>query len=92
MSNFLYKLNPVCKIVLLIILAIPVSFSQDIFFPLCILLFLVLIGIIFAGLSPFAFWKSMKYAVIAVLCLCVFLIATRSFGKTGDFQLDAVEK
>lgn len=87
LRNFLYELNPVCKIVLLIILAIPVTFSQDIFFPFCILLFLVVAGIVFAGLSPLAFWKSMKYAVIAALCLCIFLIATKSFGKMGDIQL-----
>lgn len=87
MRSFLYRLNPVCKIVLLVILAIPVSFSQDIFFPFCILFFLAMAGLVFARLSPIAFWKSMKYAVVAALCLCVFLILTRSFRKVGDIQL-----
>ncbi len=86
-NNILYELNPVAKVVMLLALAIPVTFSQNVFYPLFLLLGILLAGCAFSGLSPLALLKSLRMVILGAACLCVFLVLTRAIGQTGDIQL-----
>lgn len=86
-NSTLYDLNPVAKIVMMVALVIPVTFSGDMFYPLLLLLGIMAAGYAFGGIRPLAMLKSMRMVVAAALCLCVFLVLTRAIGQTGDVQL-----
>ncbi len=86
-ANILYELNPVAKIVMMVALVIPVTFSRDIYYPLLLLFGIVAAGCAFSGISPLALFKSMRMVIVAAFCLCLFLVMTRAAGQTGDIQL-----
>ncbi len=86
-NTVLYSLNPVAKIVMLLALVVPVSFSQSVSYPLALLFCLAAAGWVFSGLSPLGLFKSLRVVLVAAGGLCVFLVFTRAFGQTGDLQL-----
>ncbi|MFV0361946.1 MAG: energy-coupling factor transporter transmembrane component T family protein [Suipraeoptans sp.] len=87
MRDLLYRINPICKIWMLIVLVIPVSFSKDIIFPMLTLAFIIISGILFADISILKFITSMKVIVLSAFCLCIFLVFTRAINQTGDFTI-----
>ena len=86
-NNILYDLNPVAKIIMMLVLVIPVTFSRDIYYPLLLLLGIMATGWAFSRISPLRLLKSMRMVIVAAFCLCVFLVLTRAVGQTGDIQL-----
>lgn len=86
LHSILFDLNPVAKIVMMVVLVIPVTFSQDVYYPLLLLLSIALAGAVFSGLGPRVLLKSMRTVILAAACLCVFLVLTRAVGQTGDLQ------
>lgn len=86
LKGFLYEMNPLIKLIILIIFAITVTFSQDIFYPLLILLTTILSGIV-SGIPFSYFWKKMKLVALGVSLICVFILFTRLSKETSDINL-----
>lgn len=86
-SGILYELNPVAKIIMMLVLAVPVTFSSDVYYPLALLIAILGAGAFFSGLSPAALLKSLRTVAAAGLCLCVFLVLTRAVNRSGDLQI-----
>ena len=86
-NTILFRLNPVVKIVILLVLVIPVTFSKDVYYPLLLLLAIMFAGYTFSGINPISLLKSIRMVIAAALCLCVFLVLSRAIGQQGDVQL-----
>jgi energy-coupling factor transporter transmembrane protein EcfT len=67
------------------LLVIPVTFSNDCYYPAGILIVLMAVGIV-AGFSPASFARSMSAVIIGAFCLCVFLVLTRAMHQDGDIK------
>jgi energy-coupling factor transport system permease protein len=67
------------------LLVIPVTFSNDCYYPAGILLALAVTGL-FAGLTPASFIRSMGAVIIGAFCLCIFLVLTRAINQAGDIN------
>lgn len=89
-NNILCELNPVAKIIMMLALVTPVTFSRDIYYPLVLLLAIMAAGAVFGGCNPISLLKSMRMVILAAACLCVFLVLTRAVGQTGDIQWGAL--
>ncbi|MCI1904391.1 MAG: energy-coupling factor transporter transmembrane protein EcfT [Enterococcaceae bacterium] len=88
MRDCLYKMNPLSKLIIMGILAVFVTCSQDIYFPSAVLLVLIISGY-FSKITLLDFWRAMKVAVIGALCLCIFILLSKSVKDGGDFQIGA---
>lgn len=87
MKTLLYRLNPVCKIWILIFLIIPVTFSQDMLFPFLVLVFIMLGAYAFSGIGIIYFYHHMKVIILSSMCLFIFLVLNKTTSDTGDFYL-----
>lgn len=90
-GGLLYGLNPVSKICMLFMLAVPATFSASIWYPLGLLILLATAGRVFAGLSPLRLAASLRAIAAGSLCLCVFLVFSRTMARGFFLQSDLVQ-
>ncbi len=84
MNSLLYKLNPTTKIWVMIILILPMTFSQDVIFTPAIFSLLTLSVKLFAKELPL---KTLFYKIrgmfLASFFLVIFLLLTRGYNQEG---------
>jgi energy-coupling factor transport system ATP-binding protein len=90
-GGLLYGLNPVSKICMLFMLAVPATFSASVWYPLGLLILLTTAGWVFAGLSPFRLAASLRAIAAGSLCLCVFLVFSRTMARGFFLRSDFVQ-
>lgn len=90
MKDLLYKVNPVAKLIILVVLVIPVTMSKDIVFPSLILLFISVSGLLMTNIRLIEYIKAMRIIFISTFCLFLYLVFINKTSDTVDLYFMGV--
>lgn len=87
MDNFLKEINPTIKVLMLIVIIIPVTFSYDLYYAPSLVVMSVIFSWIFGGLSPAYMFKKLRGFLVGIVFLTLFLLFARGLGGQGAYSL-----
>jgi len=82
-NSLLNRLNPVAKLILIIIPTVIVSFAYDIYTPTMFFLSILVLGLVFGQINIFVILRSMIKFILVGISFSLFIIVTRAFTKEG---------
>ena len=85
-NSFLNRLNPVTKLILMIIPTVIVSFAYDIYIPTAFFLLILILSSIFGQIDIHILLKKMIKFIFIGISFSIFIIATRALTKEGLTQ------